>query len=292
MASLNQFVSFIQQYYDETPESLSYKESEKCLGVLVDELHPSVFWNITYELIVEEKENGTSTGSPCNREHQECKSGYCSPYTEMCEEQPYVCPDVDLAILGGYSFDPFCRTLADWCKVQDVDTLVANFQEIEGLQCLEPGNLGEDACATAAICMYLDFELLVIINETNADFTHYNISDTNAIEDALLDPWTYYTLLWIAVVGSVAVLSMLVGLLGKYNNTERPRDYRTKCAAENKIANLIENSLSMHAVKDARSSKGQTMASIALPCMASCLILPVAIVSPSLLLVEKLFPPW
>lgn len=114
-----------------------------------------------------------------------------------------------------------------------------------------------DECS-AAILLLLNYGFINILSEEEAEvgdtFVYENHDN---VEASLADNWTYYSLIGIGVVGAFAFLSIARKVLTPNSDDDRPRDFRTKQAGENKIANVIQNALNMRV--DAAQTKGQVM---------------------------------
>ncbi|CAB9503709.1 expressed unknown protein [Seminavis robusta] len=191
--------------------------------------------------------NTKQLGEACNRSNLVCQSGFC--WNGTCQPQPTICPLDGVEVLGGLRIDPFCRTLDDWCNINNVETLQLGLGQW-GLV-----DFTKDICR-GVLDVFIGFELVRELNESEAELGYtYETLHLNPAEEVLLDDWTYFILISIPIVGFFALMAILRGLLLKDTNA-RPRDYKIKCAASSKIGNLIENALNMRSVS---AGRGQVM---------------------------------
>ncbi|CAB9512556.1 expressed unknown protein [Seminavis robusta] len=70
--------------------------------------------------------------------------------------------------------------------------------------------------------------------------------------------WLYYMSTSLIIASLIGMVLNVKVFFMKRDNIYRSRDYKIKCAASHKVANLVENALSMHVVQGG-STKGQTM---------------------------------
>jgi hypothetical protein len=203
-------------------------------------------------------------GQPCQRDHEVCMSGFC--WDGVCQQEPTICPVEDLLIFGGLRLDAYCRPVDEWCTINDWEVMT---------EVLFYG-YGENVSTCYEVLAFYanlgNYSLIKLVDETAAEI-HYIYEDPNYndIENLLIDSWTYYVLICIAIVGFFALVSNVRWLL-QPDTDNRARDYKIKCAAAFKIGKLIENALSMHPVAGT-SSKGQIMVSMhifSLPKISLC----------------------
>jgi hypothetical protein len=97
------------------------------------------------------------------------------------------------------------------------------------------------------------------LNESDAQIGYTRVYENHdSVEEVLLQTWAYLVLLSISMVGFFAILAIL-RKVALTNSDDRPRDYKTKCAAAHKISNVIENAVELH--KRGTKGKGRVMVS-------------------------------
>ena len=198
-------------------------------------------------------------GQPCPKNHEVCKSGFC--WDGICQQEPTICPSDFFVFLGGFRLDPYCRTIDDWCTINDWEAIIMNLHYSFGINItMSCYDLLEFFTAPEN----KDGALIKLVDEKEAEIGYTDdYAEYNDIENVLSDSWTYFILVCIAVVGFFALLSNVRWLL-ESETDNRARDYKIKCAAAFKIGNMIENALSMHPIAGS-GSKGQVMVSMDVP---------------------------
>lgn len=197
-------------------------------------------------------------GDPCDRDHSHCASGFC--LNGICAIEPRICPDPALTFLAGFRLDPFCRTLTTWCEYTDL-ALLKNSLEAAFLALDVDLGLGENGTLCVDILKLLsipEFSLVKIINETDADIGYSQIfPNYSHVEEVVVEDWTYFVLISIAVMGFFALASILRKVVLPQTD-ERPKEYKTKVAGASKVSNMIENAMMLHS---RNNGKGRVMVS-------------------------------
>ena len=203
----------------------------------------------------DEEGDGRWLGEPCTRSNDMCRSGFC--WEGICQEMPTICPIEDLEILGGFKLDPFCRTKEDWCSyTSDFASTFANFVDTPMFA------TANDFICDALLNFTVELDLVRVLDENDAEVGYiYNTTVHNDVEEILDKEWAYLVLLSIAVVGFFALVAILRKVLASHSDA-RPRDYKIKSAASNKLTNVIENALALHT--QGSHAKGRLMVSIML----------------------------
>lgn len=196
-------------------------------------------------------------GDPCERDHSQCASGFC--WKGVCQEEPRICPDPDLTFLAGYRIDPFCRTTDVWCQYTDLSLLRDSLEDNFFLETGYYIGLGENGTLCADILSMLSaLKLVRLIDETDAEIgVSYVIENLDNIEEVVVEDWTYFVLLSIAIMGVFALAAILRKIILPKTDA-RPKEYKTKLAGASKVTNMIENAMMLHS---RNNSQGRVMVS-------------------------------